>query len=110
MIALVALWFGVSVPLVFFGSFIGFKRKKIGNPVDYNMVPSMIKEQPWYLGTFFSCAVGGLLPFGGFFIELQFLMISIWEHSFYYLFGFMFIVLLIIMLMCAEVAILFVYV
>jgi len=43
MIALVALWFGVSVPLVFFGSFIGFKRKKIQNPVDYNMVPSMIK-------------------------------------------------------------------
>lgn len=62
------------------------------------------------MDTFISCIIGGLLPFGAFFIELQFLMMSIWKHTFYYLFGFMFVVFIIVMVMCAEISILFTYV
>jgi len=36
---MIAYWFGVSVPLVFFGSFIGFKKSVIETPFDYNIVP-----------------------------------------------------------------------
>ena len=56
------------------------------------------------------CLFGGLLPFGAFYIELQFLMISIWQHSFYYLFAFLFMVLIILIVMCAEVSIVYTYI
>lgn len=44
LLVLMALWYGVSVPLVILGSFIGFKMSAIKNPVEYNVVPSIIKK------------------------------------------------------------------
>jgi transmembrane 9 superfamily protein 2/4 len=75
---LITYWFGISVPLVFFGSFIGFKRSTIKNPIGYNIVPKQIKDKPWYIRSKAICFIGGLLPFGSFFVELNFLMTSIW--------------------------------
>ena len=105
-----ALWFGISIPLVFIGSLVGFKRRAIQNPVGYNIVPSLIKKQPWYLENTMACAIGGLLPFGAFFIELQFIIKSIWMHYFYYLFGFVLLDLLVVIIMSAEVSVLYTYV
>lgn len=34
------------------------------------MVPKIIKKQVWYLKTPAMCILGGLLPFGAFFLEL----------------------------------------
>jgi len=67
---IVSLWFGISVPLVFLGSFVGFKREIIKNPTGYHMVPKLIKKLPWYLNRPATLLLGGLLPFGAFFIEL----------------------------------------
>ncbi|KAJ0959704.1 hypothetical protein J5N97_000631 [Dioscorea zingiberensis] len=39
MFALVFLWFGISVPLVFVGSFLGFKKPAIEDPVKTNKIP-----------------------------------------------------------------------
>ena len=44
----------------------------------------------------FSIVVGGVLPFGAVFIELFFILSSIWLHQFYYVFGFLLLVLLIL--------------
>jgi hypothetical protein len=44
MLALMAGWMGISTPLVYIGSFIGFKRQAIVNPVGYNLVPSIVKN------------------------------------------------------------------
>jgi len=65
-----ALWFGVSIPLVFLGSFIGFKRKMISSPVEYNLIPKQIGKQPWYLSMQASCLIGGAIPFFSILIEL----------------------------------------
>ncbi|XP_074582929.1 transmembrane 9 superfamily member 7-like isoform X2 [Curcuma longa] len=45
MFALVFLWFGISVPLVFVGSYIGFKKPAIEDPVKTNKIPRQIPEQ-----------------------------------------------------------------
>jgi hypothetical protein len=42
------LWFCVSVPLVFLGSFFGYKREVVTFPTRTNLVPRAIPTQPWY--------------------------------------------------------------
>ena len=78
LITLFMLWFGVSVPLTFVGSYLGFKREEIKHPVRVNNIPRQIPAQPWYLHPVPSILVGGILPFGAVFIELYFVMSAIW--------------------------------
>lgn len=109
MSALVVLWFGISVPLVFIGSYLGFKKPPIQHPVKTNKIPRQVPEQPWYMNHAFSIFVGGILPFGAVFIELFFILTSIWLHQFYYIFGFLFIVFIILIVTCAEITIVLCY-
>uniref|UniRef100_A0A0C9S7R3 Transmembrane 9 superfamily member n=1 Tax=Wollemia nobilis TaxID=56998 RepID=A0A0C9S7R3_9CONI len=109
MFALVFLWFGISVPLVFVGSYFGFKKPAIEDPVKTNKIPRQIPEQAWYMQPVFSIFIGGILPFGAVFIELFFILTSIWLHQFYYIFGFLFIVFVILIVTCAEITIVLCY-
>ena len=55
-------------------------------------------------------AIGGILPFGAIFIELMFIMKSVWAQStFYYMFGFLFLVILILIITSAEISIVITY-
>eukprot|EP01024_Parvocaulis_polyphysoides_P007275 TRINITY_DN1217_c0_g2_i1.p2 TRINITY_DN1217_c0_g2~~TRINITY_DN1217_c0_g2_i1.p2 ORF type:complete len:343 (-),score=44.34 TRINITY_DN1217_c0_g2_i1:2098-3126(-) len=109
LLILCLLWFGISLPLVFIGSYFGYKRPSSEDPVRTNKIPRQIPEQPWYLNPIFSCLIGGILPFGAVFIELFFILTSIWLHQFYYLFGFLGLVLVILVITCAEIAIVLCY-
>lgn len=109
MFALVFLWFGISVPLVFVGSYFGYKKPAIEDPVKTNKIPRQIPEQAWYMQPVFSIFIGGILPFGAVFIELFFILTSIWLHQFYYIFGFLFIVFVILIVTCAEITIVLCY-
>ncbi|XP_031480719.1 transmembrane 9 superfamily member 8-like [Nymphaea colorata] len=109
MFALVFLWFGISVPLLFVGSYVGFKKPAIEDPVKTNKIPRQIPEQAWYMNPTFSILIGGILPFGAVFIELFFILTSIWLHQFYYIFGFLFIVFLILIVTCAEITVVLCY-
>lgn len=103
------LWGLVSVPLCFAGAYFGFKKEKIEHPVRTNQIPRQIPEQPYYLRTFPSVFMGGILPFGAIFIELYFIMNSLWGHRVYYVFGFLFVVFSILIVTCAEVTMLMCY-
>jgi transmembrane 9 superfamily protein 2/4 len=109
MFALLVLWFGISVPLVFLGAFFGYKKGSIQLPVRTNQIPRQIPQQPWYIGHAFTSLVGGVLPFGAVFTELFFIMSSIWQHQFYYLFGFLMLVIAILIVTCAEISIALTY-
>ncbi|KAH7681959.1 transmembrane 9 superfamily member 2/4 protein [Dioscorea alata] len=109
MFALVFLWFGISVPLVFVGSYLGFKKPAMEDPVKTNKIPRQIPEQAWYMQPAFSILIGGILPFGAVFIELFFILTSIWLNQFYYIFGFLFIVFIILLITCAEITIVLCY-
>ncbi|KAL3351922.1 hypothetical protein AABB24_020153 [Solanum stoloniferum] len=109
MFALVCLWFGISVPLVFVGGYMGNKKVVTEEPVKTNKIPRQIPEQPWYMTPAFSILIGGILPFGAVFIELFFILTSIWLNQFYYIFGFLFIVFLILIITCAEITMVLCY-
>lgn len=109
MIILLLLWFGVSTPLVFFGAYLGFKVDALEFPVNTSNIPRQIPDQPWFMGALFTAAVGGVMPFGACFLELFFIMSSIWMDQYYYVFGFLFLTFSILLLTVAEISILFNY-
>merc|ERR1712004_240784 len=43
------------------------------------------------------------------FIELFFIFTALWENEFYYLFGFLFLVFIILIIACSQIAIVMVY-
>lgn len=81
LLALMLLWFGISTPLVFIGSYFGFKKDTISVPVRTNQIARHIPEQVWYTHPLFSIALGGVLPFGAVCIELFFIMSAVWLHQ-----------------------------
>merc|ERR1740117_1171416 len=85
--ALVILWFGVSVPLVLIGAGLAVNAEPISLPVRVCQIPRQIPEQVWMQNSIYSSLTGGILPFAAVFAELFFVMSSIWQHQFYYLFG-----------------------
>jgi transmembrane 9 superfamily protein 2/4 len=74
MAALLTLWFGISVPLVFLGAFFGYKHDSIEFPVVTSNIPRPVPEQPWFLSPVVVSLLGGVLPFGACFVELFFVM------------------------------------
>ncbi|XP_041483201.1 transmembrane 9 superfamily member 2-like isoform X3 [Lytechinus variegatus] len=109
LVAVLALWFFVSTPLVFIGSYFGFKKRPIEFPVRTNQIPRQIPDQSFYTRPFPGIIMGGILPFGCIFIQLFFILNSIWSHQFYYMFGFLFLVAIILVITCSEATILLCY-
>ncbi|KAE8280238.1 Transmembrane 9 superfamily member 2 Precursor [Larimichthys crocea] len=72
LVAILALWFCISVPLTFIGAYFGFKKAGIEHP-------------------------------------LFFILNSIWSHQMYYMFGFLFLVFIILVITCSEATILLCY-
>ena len=75
-VVLLLLWFGVSIPLVFVGSYFGYKRELPPAPVQTKKIARQVPEQPWFMSLLFTAVVGGVLPFGAVFIELFFILTS----------------------------------
>ena len=109
MVALLALWLGISVPLVFLGAYLGFRKEPIEFPAKYSNIPRPIPMPPWYLSSAFTVTTGGILPFGACFVELFFILSSMWMDQYYYVFGFTFLVFAILLITCAEITIVFLY-
>jgi len=110
LLSLLALWFGVSVPLVFLGAYLGFKQEPLAYPVITSNIPREVPDpQPWYLSPAFTTVVGGILPFGACFVELFFILSSMWMDQYYYVFGFTGVVFAILLVTCAEITIVLCY-
>ncbi|KAM9377074.1 transmembrane 9 superfamily protein member 5 isoform 2-T2 [Pholidichthys leucotaenia] len=109
LVAILALWFGISVPLTFVGAYFGFKRPAIEQPVRTNQIPRQIPEQSFFTKPIPGIVMGGILPFGCIFIQLFFILNSIWSHQMYYMFGFLFLVFIILLITCSEATILLCY-
>ena len=108
-LALVSLWFGISVPLVFTGYYFGYRKQSYEHPVRTNQIPRQVPEQNWYNNVFISSLLAGILPFGSVFIELFYILTAIWENQYYYLFGFLFVVFIILLISTAQISIVMVY-
>lgn len=83
------------------------KGRYMEYPVRTNQIPREVPPQrfpSWVL-----VLGAGTLPFGTLFIELFFIMSSIWLGRVYYVFGFLFIVLILLVTVCAEVSLVLTY-
>ncbi len=109
MVAVLAIWLVVSVPLTFLGAYFGFKKDKIAFPVAVGPMPRPVPAQPWYLRRAATMAIGGVLPFGTVFVEVFFIMNSLWLDTYYYIYGVLLLVFTILFITCAEIAIVLIY-
>jgi len=103
------LYIFVYAPLVCLGAFTGFKQNAFAMPCKVQPIPRLIPAQPWHLSPIISILLGGIVPFGAIFIELFFILTSIWMHKFYYLFGFLLLVFIILVFTCAEISVVMCY-
>ncbi|XP_072963824.1 transmembrane 9 superfamily member 11-like [Typha angustifolia] len=106
-IVLLLLWFCISVPLTLVGGLLGAKAPHIEYPVRTNQIPREIPVQKY--PSWLLVLSAGTLPFGTLFIELFFIMSSLWMGRVYYVFGFLFIVLILLVVVCAEVSLVLTY-
>jgi transmembrane 9 superfamily member 2/4 len=104
---LLALWFCISVPLTLVGGFLGTRADAIDYPVRTNQIPREVPERKY--PSWLLVLGAGTLPFGTLFIELFFILTSIWLGRFYYVFGFLLVVLLLLVTVCAEVSVVLTY-
>ncbi|KAJ1895376.1 hypothetical protein LPJ66_004629 [Kickxella alabastrina] len=106
---LLVLWLLVELPLTLLGGWLGFRRPPYSEPARTNAIPRPIPPQPAYLKPFLSIILAGALPFSVIFIELFFVLKSIWQESFYYEYGFTVIVGLLLSLTVCETTVIMVW-
>jgi transmembrane 9 superfamily protein 2/4 len=108
-LAIMFMWVGITTPLCFLGAYYGYKKRAIEHPVRTNPIPRHVPEQVFYTRPIPGIIMGGILPFGCIFIQLFFILNSLWSHQIYYMFGFLLLVALILIITCSETTILLCY-
>ncbi|GAX72801.1 hypothetical protein CEUSTIGMA_g256.t1 [Chlamydomonas eustigma] len=104
--AVLLLWAFISFPLCLIGTVLGRNWNAAPDfPCRVKRIPSPVPERSWYLRPWAICLAGGLLPFGSIFIEMYFIFTSFWGYKVYYVYGFMLLVVLILMIVTACVTI-----
>ncbi|KIY50336.1 hypothetical protein FISHEDRAFT_39632 [Fistulina hepatica ATCC 64428] len=109
MLTIVFLWFGISAPLSAIGAYFGSKHGAIPNPVRVHPIPRQIPPTPKFLRPWVAAILSGILPFGAAFVELYFVMSSLFASRAYYAFGFLALTAGVVSLTAATVTILFTY-
>ena len=109
MLAVIGIWFFISIPLSIAGSWAGFKVPVPDTPTRVNQIPRQIPPGPSSLRPLPSTLMTGILPFCAIFVELYPILTSLWTGRIYYMFGFLFICYGIMVLTSACTTILLVY-
>lgn len=114
-ISVFLLWVCVSTPLVFVGSYFGFRREKIEVPTKVNQIPRVVphsSERGIFAnvsGPPLSFFFGGLLPFGSICIEMFFIMNALWLSQIYYMAGVLCTVFIVLVATSAQVTVVLCY-
>lgn len=112
LIALMLLWLFVQLPLVYVGSWFGFERMgAYTHPIRANAIPRQIPAQRWYLKSGQRLLLAGFMPFIVIFVELMFVVKSLWvdKTTYYYAFGFTGIVSAVLAVTVVEVTLVATY-
>uniref|UniRef100_A0A7S0C8R4 Transmembrane 9 superfamily member n=1 Tax=Proboscia inermis TaxID=420281 RepID=A0A7S0C8R4_9STRA len=107
---LVFMWCGISIPLVFLGAFFGYKQQVFTFPTVTSTIARAIPEPTsMLLNPKLAMVAVGMVPFAAAYVELFFIMSSLWMDQFYYVFGFTLVVFLILLITTSEVTVLMCY-
>ncbi len=113
LIGIVMLWLCIQLPLVYAGSWYGYVRTGAWeHPTKTTTLPRQLPPQAWYIRSPQSILLAGLIPFAVIFIELLFVFQSLWQDKsgYYYVFGFLSVVSVILIITIAEVTIVTIYI
>ncbi|RAL66958.1 hypothetical protein DID88_007740 [Monilinia fructigena] len=104
-----SIWFFFSVPLSFAGSWVGFRQPPIASPsaLTKSHVKSLLLLP--ICVRFHLCFSWEFCHLELFFVELYFIMSSIWFSKVYYMFGFLFLCYGLMIITCAAVTVLMIY-
>lgn len=115
-VKLFLIWVFVSVPLCIAGTLLGRHASGgTGNLLDHfpcrvNAIPRPIPEDvPWYGKPSGLVPLAGLLSFGSIFIELYYVLTSLWNYKFYHVYGFLLGVYCILTIVVGMTSIIVVY-
>jgi transmembrane 9 superfamily protein 2/4 len=98
---------------VYAGSYYGYwKAAAWEHPTKTAAIARQVPKQAWYIKSLQSILLAGLIPFAVIFIELLYVFQSLWQDKsgYYYVFGFLAVVSVILIVTIAEVTIVTVYV
>eukprot|EP01098_Paradermamoeba_levis_P016951 TRINITY_DN944_c0_g1_i8.p2 TRINITY_DN944_c0_g1~~TRINITY_DN944_c0_g1_i8.p2 ORF type:complete len:340 (+),score=74.08 TRINITY_DN944_c0_g1_i8:804-1823(+) len=103
-------WLIVGFPLTVLGGIAG--KRLAGNfetPVRTKIVPREIPPIPWYRQAPVQMIMAGFLPFSAIYIELYYIYASVWGHAHYTLYGILFLVFVILVIVTACITIALTY-
>jgi len=100
----------VGFPLTVLG---GITGKRVAGPFDApcrtKNFPRDIPPIPWYRSLPFQMVMSGFLPFSAIYIELFYIFSSVWGHSTYQLWGILFLVAVILLIVTACITVALTY-
>lgn len=102
-------WFLLQAPLSVLGTRLGLRSGGLTHPVRVNKIPRQIPPIAWYLRLWPSALLAGLLPFGAAWLELFFILHSLFSNRVYYAYGFLTLTFLVTALTTATISILSCY-
>ncbi|QID83447.1 Transmembrane 9 super member 2 [Saccharomyces pastorianus] len=107
---IIFLWFSVSIPLSFAGSYIAYKKCNWDeHPTKTNQIARQSPFQPWYLRTTQATLIAGIFSFGSIAVELYFIYSSLWFNKIFCMFGFLLFSFLLLTLTTSLVTIFITY-
>jgi len=104
------LWTCVSVPLVFVGSYFGFRAGKLEVSTKTNQIARFIPEKNFARRSIATLALSGMVPYVNMIVEFAVIMNAIWLNHFYYTMGFLFVSILSVTISCIAINIVTCYV
>lgn len=83
------LWIFISMPLTILGGAFAFHEGPLQVPLKVGKLAREVPAQPWFVSAPFVYVVPPLVPLGAAFLELKFILSSLWLNMVYYVFGFL---------------------
>jgi transmembrane 9 superfamily member 2/4 len=109
MLTVAKLWC-VSALLVLWGSYHGYEHEALKFPTATSDIARPVPPPSRRLShPVVGMTLAGVVPFAAAYVELFFIMTSLWMNLFYYVFGFTLLVYIILIVTCAELTVILVF-
>jgi len=110
-VTVLAIWLFVGLPLTILG---GIAGRRLGSgefqaPCRTKTFPREIPPIPWYRQAPVQMLMAGFFPFSAIYIELYYIYTSVWGHNSYTLYGILFLVFIILIIVTACITIALTY-
>lgn len=107
---LILLFFCINMILHVIGCILGLRSNEYDMPARVNQLPRPIPTQPIYLNPFVTSFIGGVISFMTILVQMYLIYQSLWTNlSYYYLFGLLFMVIILLFIVVTELTIFLVY-